>query len=91
MKKFSLLIFIICINVLFAFLLIHKQNNKVKLLYEIQKLQKQREELLDIKKSLILQMHKDQQLSTIQTFAQKELAMNSITVNDVKTISLHKE
>lgn len=91
MKKLSLLVFIIGINVLFAFLLIHKQNNKVKLLYEIQKLQEQREQLLETKKNLLLEMHKEQQLSTIQAFAQTELNMNPITIKEAKTISLNKE
>lgn len=91
MKKLSLLVFIALINVLFAFLLIHKQNKKVKLLYEIQQLQTQREKLLDTKKNLLLDIHKEQQLSSIQKFAQTELNMSPITIKEAKTISLNKE
>ncbi len=91
MKKLSLLIFAISMNVLFAFLLIHKQNKKVKLLYEIQSLQQQREQLFETKKTLLLEMHKEQQLSTIQSFAQTELNMTPITIKEIKTISLNKE
>ena len=47
MKKFSLLAFIAAINVLFAFLLINKQNKIVTYLYEIQQLQEQRKKLLE--------------------------------------------
>lgn len=91
MKKLSLLIFAISINTLFAFLLIHKQNKKVKLLYEIQNLQEQREQLLETKKKLLLEMHKEQQLSSIQAFTQEKLNMIPITIKEIKTISLNKE
>jgi len=91
MKRLLLLIIIAIINVLFAFLLINKQNKIVKLLYEIQQLQEQREKLFETKKNLLVAMHKEQQLSAIQTFAQEELNMNPITLKEAKTISLSKE
>ena len=91
MKRLSLLIVIIVINILFAFLLIYKQNKIVKLLYEIQRLQEQRELLLESKKNLLLDMHKIQQLSSIQTFAQSKLNMIPITIKEAKTVSLNKE
>ena len=91
MKKISLLAFIAVINVLFAFLLINKQNKIVTYLYEIQQLQEQRKELLESKKNLLVGLQKEQQLSTIQAFAQAELDMQPITIKEVKTISLGKE
>lgn len=91
MKKISLLVFVICINVVFAFLLINKQNKKVTLLYEIQKLKEQRDQLLESKKNLLLEIHKEQQLSTIQNFAQTELDMSPIKIQEIKAISLNKE
>ena len=91
MKRLSLLIIIAITNVLFAFLLINKQNKIVKLLYEIQQLQEQREKLFETKKNLLVTMHKEQQLSAIQTFAQEELNMKPIMLKEAKTISLSKE
>lgn len=91
MKKFSLLIFTICLNVIFAFLLINKQNKKVTLLYEIQKLKEQRDQLLESKKNLLLEVHKEEQLSAIQNFAQTELEMSPIKIQEIKAISLSKE
>ncbi len=91
MKKLSLLAFIAAINVLFAFLLINKQNKIVTYLYEIQHLQEQRKELLETKKSLLVGLQKEQQLSAIQAFAQAELSMQPITIKEAKTISLCKE
>ena len=91
MKQLSLLIIIAIINVLFAFLLINKQNNIIKLLYEIQQLKKTKEQFLETKKGLLVSIHKEQQLSSIQNFAQTELNMKPITLKETKTIAIAKE
>lgn len=91
MKKISLLMVIACINVLFAFLLIYKQNKIIKLLYEIQQLREQREQLLETKKNLLVQLYKEEQLSTIQNFAEQDLHMKPITMKEAKTVSLPKD
>lgn len=69
------------------FLLIHKQNKIIKMLYEMQQLHEQQDELLQQKKVLTLAFHKGQQLSTIQSFAKDKLLMNPITLKEAKTIS----
>jgi len=87
MKKLVLLACIAIVNAVFAFLLIHKQNKIVSLLYEIQKLKEQREQLLETKKNLFIDAQKEQQLSSIQRFAQHELNMKAITIKEAKSIS----
>ena len=77
----------LCINLSIIFLLIHKQNKFIKLLYELQKLQENKSELLQEKKALTLNFHKGQQLSAIQTFAKNNLHMNSISLKEAKTIN----
>ena len=91
MKKPSLLMLIACTNVIFAFLLIHKQNNIIKLLYEIQQLKEQREHLLELKKKLLIQLNKEEQLSSIHSFAQEQLDMKPLAVSEAKIISYNKE
>lgn len=88
MRKFTLFITIVSINILFAILLINKQNKIISLLYTIQQLQEQRDQLLERKKELCLELHKEQQLSDIQTFATQQLHMKPIHIKHVKTISL---
>lgn len=87
MKKLSLLACIAIVNVIFAFLLIYKQNKIVMLLYDIQKLKETREELLETKKKLLLDLQTEQQLSSIHRFAQTELNMKAIGIKEVKAIS----
>lgn len=88
MKKNYLIMAIACINVLFAFLLIHKQNKIITLLYEIQQLRQQREQLLETKKSLLVDLYKEEKLSKIQQFAEQELEMKPITIKETKTVTL---
>ncbi len=87
MKNKTLLVFAACINLTIIFLLIHKQNKIIKLLYELQQLHEQKDELLQQKKELTLSYHKGQQLSSIQTFAKTKLLMNPIKLKEAKTIS----
>ena len=75
MKNKTLILLAACINLVIIFLLIHKQNKIIKLLYEHQQLTEQKENLLQQKKLLMLQFHKGQQLSSIQTFAKNNLQM----------------
>ena len=91
MTKFALLTIIAISNIVFAFLLIHKQNNIVGLLYEIQQLQTEQQQLLEMKKNLLVTMHQDQQLSKIQQFAEQDLHMKKMSIADIKTISLDKD
>ena len=87
MKNKTLLIFAALINLTMIFLLIHKQNKIIKMLYEMQQLHEQQDDLLQQKKVLTLAFHKGQQLSTIQHFAKNKLLMNPITLKEAKTIN----
>lgn len=91
MKKISFLFIFICVNILFAFLLIHKQNKIMHYLYDFQKLQEQKKQLLENKKNLMLELQTNQQLSGIQTFATKELGMQPISLKDAKIVQEPKE
>lgn len=91
MKKITLLLIFACINVLFAILLIHKQNNIITLLYDIQQLQEERDSLLEKKKDLNFQLQKEQQLSNIQSFASESLQMKPLKIKEAKTISVQKK
>ncbi|MFA5999332.1 MAG: cell division protein FtsL [Candidatus Babeliales bacterium] len=86
MKNKTLLLLAVCINLIIIFLLIHKQNKIIKLLYENQQLTEQKEILLQQKKMLTLQYHKGQQLSSIQTFAKNNLKMSAIKLKEAKTV-----
>ncbi|HSW75665.1 MAG TPA: hypothetical protein VLG50_01365 [Candidatus Saccharimonadales bacterium] len=86
MKNKTLLFLAACINLGIIFLLIHKQNKIIKLLYEHQQLIEQKEYLLQQKKLLMLEFHKGQQLSSVQTFAKNNLHMNPIKLKDAKTV-----
>ncbi|MBI2353100.1 cell division protein FtsL [Candidatus Dependentiae bacterium] len=88
MKKISLITIVALINIVFAFLLIYKQNKIIALLYEIQHLKEEREKLLETKKSLLVDLSKEEKLSTVNNFAQQELAMKPITLKEVKTLTL---
>lgn len=86
MKKLYTIGFIVGLNLVFAILLIEKQNKIIKLLYEIQKLQEHKEYLHDEEKYLTFQLHKEQQLSSVHTFAKEELNMKPIGIKEAKTI-----
>lgn len=86
MNKISLVIIFVSINVLFAILLIHKQNTIVKLFYDLQALQKEKDFLLQEKKDLIFQLQKEQQLSNVQSFAKEQLNMKTINLKEAKTV-----
>ena len=91
MKKLSLLILIACINVVFAILLINKQNSIIALLYDIQQLQEERDQLLEKRKGLSFQLQKEQQLSGVQAFATEKLHMKPVNLKEAKTISIEKK
>lgn len=90
MKKFSVLLLIACINIIFAILLIHKQNTIIALLYDIQQLQEERDQLLEKKKKLSFQLQREQQLSKVEAFAINNLQMKPVKLKEVRTISLDK-
>lgn len=74
------------INITMMFLLVHKQNKIINKLYNLQRLQEEKDLLLEQKKELSLTAHKLTQLSTIQNYANKELNMQSMVLKDALTI-----
>ncbi len=88
MKKIHLFALLICINVIFAILLIYKQNQIISLRYQIQKLQDHKEQLVQQKKDLYYQLHKEQQLSHVKSFATDTLRMKPISIKEAKALSL---
>ena len=91
MKKISLIVVFAFVNALFAMLLIHKQNKIIKLLYEVQQLQEQKDLLAQDKKDLLFQLHKEQQLSNVQSFAKTDLKMTPIKIKEAKKVTVAKD
>ena len=86
MNNKGLLLCIILLNVVMIFLLVHKQNKIINALYQLQQLQEQKENLLELKKELVLRDQKGQQLSSIQTFAKNNLAMVPIKLKETQAV-----
>ena len=83
-KKF--LFCIIVLNVFMILLLVHKQNKIIKALYELQRFQEEKEDLVQQKKELTLVCQKGQQLSFIQAYAKNNLAMRPITLKEIQAV-----
>ena len=86
MTNKQLLMLAAVINVLMMFMLAYKQNMIIKYLYELQQLQEQRNELLEEKKELTLNLHKLTQLSTIEAQAKNQLHLQSMTLKDINLL-----
>ena len=91
MNNKALLFLIVILNVVMIFLLVHKQNKIIKALYELQRIEEQKEILLQQKKELTLAKEQGQQLSSVQSFAQNTLAMHAMKIKDAHTIPLATE
>lgn len=82
-----LIVYMIGLNVLFVFLLVHKQNKMIHALYNMQHLDEIKQDLLEQKKAWLVTVQKGQQLSAVQQFAKEQLHMQALTLKDVTTIS----
>lgn len=72
------------INIVMMFLLVHKQNKITKKQYEIQQLLEQKSNLAEQKKELLLQLHKNTQLSAVEKYATQQLNMRPITLPEAQ-------
>lgn len=86
MNNKMLLLVVAFINIIMMFMLVDKQNKIIKQLYELQQLQEQKNILLEQNKELMLQLHKEKQLSTIESYAKNSLQMNRMNLNDIQKL-----
>lgn len=87
MKKVYLICLFVIINLIFAVLLIDKQNKITALLYDLQKLQESKDLLTQKVKNLNFLLQKEKQLSGIQSFAKEKLHMKPISIQEAKTLT----
>jgi len=84
-KKKWIIFFVL--NVIMIFLLVDKQNMMIKALVRLQRLEEQKEQLLQEKKELMLQVESLKQLSHVERYATDVLQMQPITIKDIKAIA----
>lgn len=89
MKKHWFITVFICTHVLFTFLNVHKNSNVVKQLYRKQHQEKIKEDLLHKKQQLMHQLYALQQRTHVRKFAQENLAMVDVSLNQIKKIANH--
>ena len=83
MQKRKFIILFIGTHIGFIFLQIHKQSYLVKLSYQKQKKEKLQQDILEKKKQLTQQWHMVQNRSAIKDFAQKQLGMKKVALNQI--------
>lgn len=88
MTNKQLLFLVALINVIMMFLLIYKQNKIIKELYQLQQLHEKKNELLEKNKELLLQLHKNTQLSKIEQIANNNFDLQRMTLKDVSKIPI---
>lgn len=81
-----LLLLVAIINIIMMFMLVDKQNKIIKQLYELQQLQDQKNIALEQNKELMLQLHKEKQLSTIESYAKNNLQLERMTLSDIERL-----
>lgn len=86
MKQRTFIVLFIAINIIFIVLHIHKQSLMVKLSYEKQRLEHERQQLISKKDSLVHQWHELHKPSAIKEYAQKELGMRKPSLNQLKKL-----
>lgn len=86
----GLVVVFVMINVLFIFLQIHKQSQFVQLSYARQRLEKEKELLLNQRNKLVHQLHVQQSRKNVQKYAQDHLGMGQTSVKQIHKISLEK-
>jgi len=86
MKKATFITLFVATNLLFIFVQIHKYSQVVKQSYRKQKNEKQRNELLQKKETLTTQFYELKSRQNVKTFAERELEMRPIAMNQIKKI-----
>ena len=86
MNNKKLLLIVGIINVFIIFMLIDKQNKIIKELYELQRLQEEKNIIFEENQELILQLHKEKELSSVESYIKNNLQMNKIALSDIKRL-----
>ena len=76
----------ILIHVIFIFLQIHKQSYGIKLSYQKQKNEKNKQQLIEKKNNLTQELHTMQNRSDIKKYAENSLGMKKIFLSQIKQI-----
>jgi len=86
MNNKRLVFLVAIINIIMMFLLVYKQNKIIKQLYELQHLQEQKNIIFEQNKNLLLDLHKEKQLSTIESYAKNNLQMERMTLSNIERL-----
>jgi hypothetical protein len=84
MNKQLFIVIIIGLHISFILLQIHKQSYVMQLSYQKQKKEKFKQELIEKKNTLTQQLQIVHNRSTIKKFAEKNLGMKKISLNQIK-------
>lgn len=88
MKRRTFIILFVGVQVGFIIAQIHKQSFLIGLSFEKQRNEKRKQELIEQKNNLTHQLCTLQQRSSIKEYAEKELGMKPIKLNQIKTVPL---
>ena len=86
MNNKALILLVAIINIIMMFMLVDKQNKIIKQLYELQQLQEQKNLVFEENKNLLLQLHKEKQLSSIESYAKNNLQMQRMTLSNIERL-----
>ena len=89
-KNNFLLYSFIAINLIFIFLQIHKQSYLVKMYYEKQRLEKEKEQLIQKQNNLTQQIYELKNLNNIMKYSSDNLNMKKVKLNQIKKLSLNE-
>jgi sortase (surface protein transpeptidase) len=85
-KKKLFIATFVATQLFFIFFHIHKQSQFIKLSYEKQKYEKLAKELAQKKQSILQSLHIAQNRSAIKSYAEQELKMKKVRLDQVKTL-----
>jgi len=86
MKKITFISLFIATHVFFIFFMIHKHMQIIRLSFQKQKYENKKKELIQKKQSLSQQWYHLLKRSTIKKFAQSNLKMSKLRLNQINRI-----
>ena len=89
MKQRNFFIACIAVHLLFFIVYIHKNSSYIKLSFQQQKLDEQKKTILKNKELLLQKLCLMQNKNSIKAYALKELKMEPLKLNAIKTIPTH--
>ncbi|MCF7899934.1 hypothetical protein K9K77_00300 [Candidatus Babeliales bacterium] len=87
MKRKTFIALFITTHILFIAFQIDKQSRLVKLSYEKQRNETEKQKLLALKQKLTVELYEIKKQDTIKTFAHNSLHMKSLDLKKIKRIS----